>query len=177
MRRSILLITLLALMLAFGTTAYAQAGEVAHTVQPGENLFRISLRYNVAMATIAARNGINNWNLIFAGTVIYVPTSGTTPAPATPVPTTPTPPTTVEYIVKAGDTLSNIARQFNTTVQALAQLNNIVNPNLIYPGTKLLISGTPTTPTHPARPPRQHAGCRQLWKWAGRSSVSPTPAR
>ncbi|MBZ0274981.1 MAG: LysM peptidoglycan-binding domain-containing protein, partial [Anaerolineae bacterium] len=57
MRRLILIITLLTLMLAFGTTVFAQ-GDVAHVVQPGENLFRISLRYNVPMATIAARNGI-----------------------------------------------------------------------------------------------------------------------
>lgn len=38
------------------------------------------------------------------------------------------------YIVKPGDTLSNIAAKFGTTYQELAKINNIENPNLIYPG-------------------------------------------
>jgi GH25 family lysozyme M1 (1,4-beta-N-acetylmuramidase)/LysM repeat protein len=38
------------------------------------------------------------------------------------------------YIVKRGDTLSAIARRYNTTVQKLAADNGIKNPNLIFPG-------------------------------------------
>lgn len=37
------------------------------------------------------------------------------------------------YIVKSGDTLSGIAKRYQTTYQVLAQYNNIANPNLIYP--------------------------------------------
>lgn len=48
----------------------------------------------------------------------------------------------VTYTVKAGDTLSKIAAANNTTVDALAKLNNISNVNLIYVGQKLIISGT-----------------------------------
>jgi len=44
-----------------------------HTVRPGENLFRISLAYGVPMATIAAANGIVNYNLIFAGQTLCIP--------------------------------------------------------------------------------------------------------
>ena len=43
------------------------------------------------------------------------------------------------YTVVAGDTLSKIAKQFGTTVQAIAQLNGITNPNLIYVGQVLKI--------------------------------------
>lgn len=43
------------------------------------------------------------------------------------------------YIVKSGDTLSEIAQKFNTTYQKIAQDNNISNPNLIYPNQKLVI--------------------------------------
>lgn len=43
------------------------------------------------------------------------------------------------YIVKSGDTLSEIAQRFNTTYQKIAQDNNISNPNLIYPNQKLVI--------------------------------------
>ena len=38
------------------------------------------------------------------------------------------------YEVKVGDTLSSIASKYGTTYQALAKLNNIENPNLIYAG-------------------------------------------
>lgn len=43
------------------------------------------------------------------------------------------------YIVKKGDTLSKIARQYNTTYQKIARDNKIANPNIIYPGQKLII--------------------------------------
>ena len=45
------------------------------------------------------------------------------------------------YTVQRGDTLSAIARRFNTTVSALASLNNIKNVNLIYVGQVLKING------------------------------------
>jgi hypothetical protein len=38
------------------------------------------------------------------------------------------------YLVKKGDTLSAIAKRNNTTVEALAKLNNIKNPNMIREG-------------------------------------------
>ena len=43
------------------------------------------------------------------------------------------------YTVKSGDTLSGIARKYNTTYQKIAKDNNISNPNLIYPNQKLVI--------------------------------------
>lgn len=43
------------------------------------------------------------------------------------------------YIVKKGDTLSAIAKKYNTTYQKIAKDNNIKNPNLIYPNQKLII--------------------------------------
>ena len=56
------------------------------------------------------------------------------------------------YIVKKGDTLSSIAKQYNTTYQELAKYNNIANPNFIQIGQKIRIpkqkekiSSTPTT--------------------------------
>lgn len=41
------------------------------------------------------------------------------------------------YTVKKGDTLSKIAKNYKTTVAQLVKLNNIKNPDLIYPGQKL----------------------------------------
>ena len=48
-------------------------------------------------------------------------------------------PNYIEYIVKSGDTLSEIAEKYNTTYQKIAKDNNISNPNLIYPNQKLVI--------------------------------------
>ena len=48
-------------------------------------------------------------------------------------------PTTKTHIVKTGDTLSTIAKKYNTTVDKLVKDNNIKNKNLIYVGQKLII--------------------------------------
>lgn len=48
------------------------------------------------------------------------------------------------YTVQRGDTLSKIAKQNNTTVDELARLNNIRNPNLIRVGQTLNLGGTST---------------------------------
>ncbi len=60
-----------------------------------------------------------------------------------------------QYTIKAGDTLSKIAAANGTTVQALASLNKIADPNKIYAGQSLTLggSGTPTiTPQAPVAP-------------------------
>ena len=51
-------------------------------------------------------------------------------------------PVTSAYIVKEGDTLSAIARIYNTTYQVLAEYNGISNPDLIYPGQVINIPQT-----------------------------------
>lgn len=43
------------------------------------------------------------------------------------------------YVVKSGDTLSGIAAKYGTTYKALADYNNISNPNLINVGQKIKI--------------------------------------
>lgn len=45
----------------------------------------------------------------------------------------------ITYTVQRGDTLSAIASRYGTTVQEIADINNIANPNLIYPGQTLRI--------------------------------------
>lgn len=48
-------------------------------------------------------------------------------------------PSYTTYKVKKGDTLSGIAKKYNTTYQKIAKDNNISNPNKIYVGQKLII--------------------------------------
>ena len=63
------------------------------------------------------------------------PTPGGSPTPAP----TPTLPPSTEYVVQAGDTLTAIAQEFGVTVAALAELNEIEDPDVIYAGQRLRI--------------------------------------
>jgi len=58
-----------------GGTVTPQPGGKTHTVAPGENLFRIALRYSTTVQAIAAanRDKITNVNLIFVGQVLTIP--------------------------------------------------------------------------------------------------------
>ena len=44
-----------------------------------------------------------------------------------------------KYIIQKGDTLSGIAAANNTTVDELARINNIADPNMIYAGNELIL--------------------------------------
>ncbi len=46
------------------------------------------------------------------------------------------------YTVVSGDTLSGIAAHYGTSWQTLASANHIANPNLIYPGQQICLSGS-----------------------------------
>lgn len=61
--------------------------------------------------------------------------SVSTPSEAIPTPE----PIETTYKVQSGDTLGAIASKFNTSVNTLASVNNIANPNVIYPGQQLII--------------------------------------
>lgn len=69
------------------------------------------------------------------GRIVVEPVAGKaiekTPVPAKPA--------QAVYIVKSGDTLSKIAKQYGTTWKALQRLNNLKNPNLIYPAQKIVV--------------------------------------
>ena len=53
----------------------------------------------------------------------------------------------VDYTVEPGDTLGKIARELGVSVSALADVNNLSNPNLIYPGQVLTIPGKNGAPS------------------------------
>jgi LysM repeat protein len=44
-----------------------------YLVQPGDNLYRISLRFGVTMRALQEVNGIVNVNLLYAGQVLVIP--------------------------------------------------------------------------------------------------------
>jgi LysM repeat protein len=65
---------------------------------------------------------------------------------------TPTPANVQKYVVKSGDTLSEIARKFDVSVNDIKALNQLPNPDILSEGQALLIPGSPLTPT-PTRVP------------------------
>lgn len=50
----------------------------------------------------------------------------------------------MRYIIQKGDTLSDLAKRFNTTVKALADANSIKDPNKIYAGQAMTVPGPAT---------------------------------
>ena len=61
----------------------------------------------------------------------------------------------VEYIIQSGDNLYNIAREYKTTINAIVEANNIINPSLVYPGDAIkipvekVVEVKPETPVAP----------------------------
>ncbi|MCL4249310.1 MAG: LysM peptidoglycan-binding domain-containing protein [Anaerolineae bacterium] len=145
---------LVLLVCLFVITAPAFAQEQTHVVQPGENLFRIALRYGLDVPTLAQANNISNTWQIYVGQTLIIPTPGAAPAPAEPAPAPVEQPpvvVTTEYVVQRGDTLRSIAQAFGMTVDQLATLNNLTNPNLIYYGQRLNV--TSSAPAEPVPAP------------------------
>lgn len=137
------LMAVLAAVLITGNIVAAQAGST-HTIQPGETLFSIAMKYNTSVDAIAFANGITNPNLIFAGQVLTIPGGSTGTGSGTG--------TGGAYTVRSGDTLYSIARQFGTTITTLVSLNGITNPNLITVGDVLTLPGQAPAPTQVIRP-------------------------
>lgn len=98
-----------------------------YTVKAGDTLSGIASRFGTTWQELQRINGIKDANRIFPGQVITLP-GGSKPAAAKRT-----------YTVVSGDTLSGIAARFGTSWQALAQKNGLANPNLIFPGQKLII--------------------------------------
>lgn len=107
-------------------------GNLVYVVQPGDTLFRIAVRFNTTVTTLARANGIANPNIIRIGQHLNIPTAGV-PAPTSP------PGGPVSYVVQPGDTLFRIAVRYRVTVLQLIQANGILDPNLIFVGQTLVI--------------------------------------
>jgi LysM repeat protein len=113
--------------------APAEAG-ATHTVQPGENLFRIGLKYGVTVKALMELNGLYSADQVMAGQVLTIPGS----AASSSVAYQPKHASTT-HTVQAGETLTSIAHQHGVTVWTLIQANSIANPTLIVPGQTLVI--------------------------------------
>ncbi|MEP0805989.1 MAG: LysM peptidoglycan-binding domain-containing protein [Chloroflexota bacterium] len=112
--------------------------EKTHTVKAGDTFESIAIKYGVTVRELVSANP----QLLKSGDTLKVPVavaipsesgtgSGSAGGSGTSVPKT--------HTVKAGDTLYAIAIRYNTTVAAIATLNNISDPNKIKVGQVLQI--------------------------------------
>ena len=109
---------------------------ITYTVRRGDTLSELALRYGTTVNEIAGINGIVNPNLIYTGEQLLIPTKNNTSNSGN------NNNNNENYVVRKGDTLSKIALKYGTTVNAIARLNGIRNPNLIYVGQILQIPNT-----------------------------------
>lgn len=115
---------------------------IYYTVQRGDTLWAIARKYGTTIQEIAQVNGIQNVNLIFPGQVLRIHTNSNVPGSESNSTGGKT-----YYTIQRGDTLWRISRRYGTTVQNLVSWNNIQNPNLIFPGQRLIIYETSNTNT------------------------------
>lgn len=109
---------------------------IYYTVQSGNTLGEIAAMYGTTAQQIADLNGITNINLIYPGERLRIHTNSTVNGSEFRQMNE------IIYTVERGNTLFQISRAYNVTVESLVELNNISNPNLIYPGEKIKIKGS-----------------------------------
>jgi LysM repeat protein len=131
--KAALLVGLVILALVMPTAAQAQGG--IYVVQRGDTLYSIAVRYGTSVQAIMQANGLSNPNFIRVGQQLRIPgaggsSGGSSGGSGGGV-----------YVVRYGDTLYSIAVRYGTSVQAIMQANGLSNPNFVWVGQQLRISG------------------------------------
>lgn len=112
--------------MASSTPMPPATGGIYYVVGPGENLFRIGLKFGTTAQAIATASGIPDPRQVAAGTMVLIPV--------------PPPGGGYGYYVRPGDTVYSIARRFGMTVEELAALNGIGPDFAIRAGTVLKVT-------------------------------------
>ena len=91
-----------------------------YTVKKGDSLYNIAKKYNTTVKDIIALNGLKNTNLSI-GQQLRIPEEYSESMQI---------PAYINYVVKKGDSLYNIAKAFNTSVDTIMKDNGLTNTNL-----------------------------------------------
>ena len=133
---------LLAALPMAALAAPAQTGDAApqahgsyYTVQPGDSLSKIALRYGTTVYALMSLNGLSNANHIYVGQKLKISAQSGSCAQY--------------HTVTYGQTLSGIAAWYGISTYSLAQANNITNYNHVYSGQSLCIPGWSAPPAPP----------------------------
>lgn len=103
-----------------------------YVVQAGDTLIAIALRYGISTWELMRANGLYGAHMLCPGQGLVIPgAGGTVPDPL--------PESSDTYVVRRGDTLTQIAKRFHTTAFALAHSNGIVDPSAIRVGQLLRV--------------------------------------
>ncbi|MGI9625013.1 MAG: LysM peptidoglycan-binding domain-containing protein, partial [Acidimicrobiales bacterium] len=122
---------MLGLVVALASVAHllAPAQALQHTVEAGEVLSTIADQYSVSVDELTTANDLDDPDLIYSGQVIDIP--GSKNERPTKLPP--------HHTVAGGETLSGIASTYGLSIAALAQVNGIESPSLIFPGQRLTL--------------------------------------
>ena len=107
------------------------------TVAAGDSLSEIAKANGTTSEKLARINGICDVNSIYVGQVIML----SDPEKEVDVETDTTEELTVTVIVESGDSLSKIAKREGVTADEIMSINDITDPNLLFVGQELTISG------------------------------------
>ena len=123
------------------------SGPITYIVEPGDTLSSIAAAYDVEVVLLMAVNNITDPNQLFVNTEIIIPSSEAKLPTTTPLPENLYAGQRIEYVIRPGDTLETIAAEFNSTADAIVELNEIEDPNSIYVGQIILVPVNIATPT------------------------------
>lgn len=128
--------------------------QTVHTVESGEVITNIAKRYGTTAKAILSANGLKDNTIIKPGQQLIIPLP-VADAP-TPTPTVVPSPTPVIYVLKADETLSDVAAKFNTTAAALMKVNGITDAAGIHAGARLVIVKPEAIPTETPVPVKSY---------------------
>lgn len=138
-----------------------------YTIESGDTLFGLALSYGVSLEELLIINNLTEDAVIQPGDTVEIPDCGENASEDTASDDEPTPdisptpsatPTTevtedgIIHIVSSGETLYNIALNYGTTVNAIINANELVNPNALSIGQRLLIPVLPEETPEPNPP-------------------------
>ncbi|MBC2606886.1 LysM peptidoglycan-binding domain-containing protein [Pelagicoccus albus] len=87
-----------------------------HTVQASETLTEIASAYQVSVQALKSANDLDDANLISVGQKLRIPDGK---------------PQYIDYTIRRGDSLSDIARDYGVALKTITSLNSISNPSRI----------------------------------------------
>lgn len=154
---------------SLGMIAPAAAHTGDYTVRPGDTLSSLAASYGTSWRTIYTDNRDTigaNPNVLRVGQLLSIGGSGSTPSASSG---------SSAYVVRAGDTLGEIAARHGTTWRQLHALNSAVigpDPNVLRVGQRLAVSSGAAASSSAAAPPR----ASRVHRSADRDSAAPTPA-
>ncbi len=105
---------------------------IVHRVRNGESLSVIARKYRTSVRAIMAMNGLKKNNFIRAGWKLKIPTGRRSYSSKArpPIHSATLKGNLLEYVVRKGDSLWEIAHRFNTTTQAIRSLNQLKTTRL-----------------------------------------------